>query len=373
MLDQRIYKIFGVFFWLGLAAILVSFFYDRWFVITVVLGFILMLIGFIAEGIKLTHADTFTSLIKQNKEKMVYRIVLGFVTIAIIIYFLYTKTYQVTQQYYDLISAPLDMSLWVFILAGLSFGAIFLFVFAKTRGLQAKETPKPLKEKVVKKEVKEPKKEKPKGKGFFTEIKERVVFNVSDMKTRFVGLFAKKASKKPEGKVQVKEKKEEKKEKKPLIQPHHFPKIYKHLTIISYCVSVLILTILLFINRKAKIPLLNWYAWITLAVLAGLFTGFIFLKMYRNIRKRHLQERENKIETLKAIKESAIARASKYKTDIDKVYELVDKRGKVTITEIANGFGISKELAEQWGKILEDHGLIRINYPPLGEVELCKK
>ncbi|MEM4266595.1 MAG: hypothetical protein QW404_00885, partial [Candidatus Nanoarchaeia archaeon] len=326
MLDQRIYKIFGVFFWLGLAAILASFFYDRWFVITVVLGFILMLIGFIAEGVKLTHADTFTSLIMQNKEKMVYRILLGFITIAIVIYFLYARTYQITKQYYDLISSPLNLTLWVFILAGLTFGAIVLFIFAKARGLHVKEKPKLTKEKVVKKEVKEPKKEKPRGRGFFTEVKERIVFNVKDIKIRFVGLFSKKAAKKTEEKVQEKEKKEGKKEKKPIIQPHHYPKIYKHVTIISYCISVFILVALLIINRKAKIPFLNWYAWITLAVLAGLFTGFVFLKIYRNIRKRRQQERESKIETLKAIKESVIARASKYKTNIDKVYELVEKR-----------------------------------------------
>ena len=51
---------------------------------------------------------------------------------------------------------------------------------------------------------------------------------------------------------------------------------------------------------------------------------------------------------------------------------LVDEKGKIKLTDVSRYFGISKELAEEWGRILEEHGLVKLHYPAIGELELQK-
>lgn len=91
-----------------------------------------------------------------------------------------------------------------------------------------------------------------------------------------------------------------------------------------------------------------------------------------------LKPREkNKIESQKKEEgeenKPAVAKSTKYQTDLDKLYELVERKGKVKLQEAAKKFKISMEKAEEWAKILENHDMIKLNYPAFGEVELCKK
>lgn len=72
-------------------------------------------------------------------------------------------------------------------------------------------------------------------------------------------------------------------------------------------------------------------------------------------------------------KNTVIAKSNKYQTDLDKLYEMVEKKGKVKLQDVAKKFKISLEKAEEWAKILENHEMITLNYPAFGEVELCKK
>ncbi len=60
-------------------------------------------------------------------------------------------------------------------------------------------------------------------------------------------------------------------------------------------------------------------------------------------------------------------------TDIDHLYELIKRLKKLRISEIALAFGIDIKKAEEWAKILEEHDLAVIYYPPLGEAELKYK
>jgi hypothetical protein len=63
-----------------------------------------------------------------------------------------------------------------------------------------------------------------------------------------------------------------------------------------------------------------------------------------------------------------------YKTDIDKLLDIINEKGSLNIEEVAKIFGIEKIEAEAWGKILKDQGLITIYYPTVGDAELkCKK
>ena len=60
-------------------------------------------------------------------------------------------------------------------------------------------------------------------------------------------------------------------------------------------------------------------------------------------------------------------------TPIDELLEMVKKNGRIRTKDAAKRFGVSKSEIEEWGKILEEHGLIEIHYPPVGETELRKK
>ena len=58
---------------------------------------------------------------------------------------------------------------------------------------------------------------------------------------------------------------------------------------------------------------------------------------------------------------------SKSKTDLDALYsELKDKK-RIKISSISKAFGISKELALEWAKILESGDLASIEYPNMSE------
>lgn len=60
-------------------------------------------------------------------------------------------------------------------------------------------------------------------------------------------------------------------------------------------------------------------------------------------------------------------------TAIDKLLELVEKKGSISIKDAAKVFNVSRSQIESWVKILEEHELIEVHYPPIGEPELRKK
>lgn len=64
--------------------------------------------------------------------------------------------------------------------------------------------------------------------------------------------------------------------------------------------------------------------------------------------------------------------AEAYVTSIDELYNHIQTTGKITITEIANRFKISKDLAEEWAKILESHELVTVEYPIFSSPILTK-
>ena len=64
---------------------------------------------------------------------------------------------------------------------------------------------------------------------------------------------------------------------------------------------------------------------------------------------------------------------SKMNTDIDKVLELVEKKGAITTGEVKKILGVPENKIEDWANILESHGLIDIFYSPVGKPQLRKK
>lgn len=60
-------------------------------------------------------------------------------------------------------------------------------------------------------------------------------------------------------------------------------------------------------------------------------------------------------------------------TGIDKLLELIDTKGKVSTEEASKTLGVDVKLVEEWASILDDHNLIKMEYPIIGTIELIKK
>jgi len=60
-------------------------------------------------------------------------------------------------------------------------------------------------------------------------------------------------------------------------------------------------------------------------------------------------------------------------TDIDKLIKILDKKKAINIGDLSKELNISMDRLENWAKILEDHGLIEIEYPIIGLPKLRKK
>lgn len=129
---------------------------------------------------------------------------------------------------------------------------------------------------------------------------------------------------------------------------------------------------LLVLNSKGIISFTDTYFLMSLGALFLISMVVVSSRFYKYHKsKSEIQDKLSK-ENIAVIKKSIIAKSSKYKTDLDRLYELINEKGKVTLSDVTKGFNISEEMAQEWARILESHGLVKINYPPFGEVELCK-
>ncbi|HLD15785.1 MAG TPA: hypothetical protein VJB94_04385 [Candidatus Nanoarchaeia archaeon] len=84
--------------------------------------------------------------------------------------------------------------------------------------------------------------------------------------------------------------------------------------------------------------------------------------------EQELTDEEEEKQTKNILK--VTAKLIKHETDFDRLYNLVKKRGAMKLSEVSKEFNISKKQAEEWGQILEDHELIELYYPVIGEPEL---
>ncbi len=60
-------------------------------------------------------------------------------------------------------------------------------------------------------------------------------------------------------------------------------------------------------------------------------------------------------------------------TDIDKLIEIVENKGPITILDLSKELEVEPEQIEEWAKILEERGMIEIEYHPIGPPKLRKK
>ncbi len=85
------------------------------------------------------------------------------------------------------------------------------------------------------------------------------------------------------------------------------------------------------------------------------------IKSPRRVRKKGKKKGEQK------------RKKGRFETVFDDLYYLIQERGSVKITDVAEHFHITKEKAEKWGKILEEHSLVEIYYPAFTSPQLRKK
>lgn len=65
---------------------------------------------------------------------------------------------------------------------------------------------------------------------------------------------------------------------------------------------------------------------------------------------------------------------SRVETNIDRLYELIRDKGILKSNVAAKKLKIDNEMIEEWGRVLEDHKLVKMHYPPIGEpVFILKK
>jgi hypothetical protein len=87
---------------------------------------------------------------------------------------------------------------------------------------------------------------------------------------------------------------------------------------------------------------------------------FVYAKRFKREKEEevHIEGKEIKV------------KAGKSSTDIDSLYSLLKEKKHLNIKVISKIFGIKKEKAFEWAKILEDYDLAVISYPPFSDPEL---
>ena len=56
-----------------------------------------------------------------------------------------------------------------------------------------------------------------------------------------------------------------------------------------------------------------------------------------------------------------------YLTEFDKFYNYIMQNDNVPLAKISRYFKMSKKQAEEWAKILEERGLVKVSYPLVGD------
>jgi len=57
-------------------------------------------------------------------------------------------------------------------------------------------------------------------------------------------------------------------------------------------------------------------------------------------------------------------------TDVDKLLKIIEEKGSITTDALAKVLNVSEDKVEEWGRTLEEHGLIKLEYPPFGKPKL---
>ncbi|MEM2017729.1 MAG: peptidylprolyl isomerase [Candidatus Pacearchaeota archaeon] len=97
-------------------------------------------------------------------------------------------------------------------------------------------------------------------------------------------------------------------------------------------------------------------------------------KMIEIMKKPTDLKKEIKKKPKEEIKKEVLPKiAQRTETQLDVLYDLLEKHKSLKLSYITETFGISKEEAIEWCNILVEHGLAELKYPAFGEPILIKK
>src|SRR3989338_9720628 len=139
----------------------------------------------------------------------------------------------------------------------------------------------------------------------------------------------------------------------------------------NYTISIFIILIaLIFALIKTDFKTLPPKVTIFMITLIGIVV-ILFFSVIILGRKRKYLSSEIDIKELRSTP-IIIRKLNMPETYFDLLLEILNKRGLMTISEVARTFKITKQRAEEWANILSDHNLIILYYPPIGEPILKK-
>ncbi len=94
------------------------------------------------------------------------------------------------------------------------------------------------------------------------------------------------------------------------------------------------------------------------------------LRRIKEEREKKIADRLARVKTVKEPKKT-IKEGKKLRTTIDRLYSLVKKYKRIRIDDrLAGTLGVTKTQIEEWSVILEEHGLLELHYPTIGEPEI---
>ena len=111
-----------------------------------------------------------------------------------------------------------------------------------------------------------------------------------------------------------------------------------------------------------------FYIGLSLAMLAIVIIVSIQIK--KTLKRKKIVYQAEEEENVKEIKSTLASYAGRYETDLDKLYAILKDRKTIKVNEVASAFGISKQEAEEWGKIMKEQDLAEIYYPAVGDMEI---
>ena len=111
-----------------------------------------------------------------------------------------------------------------------------------------------------------------------------------------------------------------------------------------------------------------FYIGLSLAMLAIVIIVSIQIK--KTLKRKKIVYEAEEEENVKEIKSTLASYAGRYETDLDKLYAILKDRKTIKVNEVASAFGISKQEAEEWGKIMKEQDLAEIYYPAVGDMEI---
>jgi hypothetical protein len=97
------------------------------------------------------------------------------------------------------------------------------------------------------------------------------------------------------------------------------------------------------------------------------------IKKQRQKEDLELMKRISQITTKKPVEQKVVT-SCKVETTIDHLYQIVQKQGKLKIDDnLSTHLGVPRPQIESWALILEEHNLVELHYPAIGEPEIRKK